>query len=180
MTIAEELNAIAVAHGGTESGGGIAGAIDALNDALAGGDEPKAQSIEDAIALLGQHIGGGGGGGASVHSIAFDEKYEGQVEFAVLKYSTETYDPIGEPLTEAATGTLLVVFAQITKESAADSVLTNLYVLVGGETIETAIPISSQPDDFGTSGLCVYFVMPDRDDVLVTASTAMVDIGDTQ
>ena len=61
MTISEELNKIAVEHGGTASSDGtIAGAIDALNDALAGSDEPKAESIEGAIKLLGEHIGGGG------------------------------------------------------------------------------------------------------------------------
>lgn len=59
MTIADELNAIAVAQGGTASTDGtIAGAIDALNDALAGSDQERAKSIEAAIALLGQHIGG--------------------------------------------------------------------------------------------------------------------------
>ena len=60
MTIADELNRIAVAQGGKASDDGISGAIDALNDALAGKDEPRAQSIEGAIALLGEHIGGGG------------------------------------------------------------------------------------------------------------------------
>lgn len=59
MTIADELNKIAVAQGGTASDDGISGAIDALNDALAGSDQEAAQSIEGAIALLGQHIGGG-------------------------------------------------------------------------------------------------------------------------
>ena len=59
MTIADELNELAVAHGGTAQAGGISGALDALNDALSGKDEPKAQTIEGAIAELGQHIGGG-------------------------------------------------------------------------------------------------------------------------
>ena len=59
MTIAQELNELAVAHGGTAQAGGISGALDALNDALSGKDEPKSQTIEGAIAGLGQHIGGG-------------------------------------------------------------------------------------------------------------------------
>ena len=68
MTIASAFNEIAVAQGGTASKSGtIAGAIDALNDALAGSDQPCAQTIEQAVTLLGQHIGGGGGGGT--HSI---------------------------------------------------------------------------------------------------------------
>ena len=53
MTIADELNSIAVAQGGTASTDGtISGAIDALNDALAGSDQERAKSIEAAIALL--------------------------------------------------------------------------------------------------------------------------------
>ena len=62
MTIAEAFNDIAVAQGGAASKSGtIAGAIDALNDALAGSDQPAAQTIEGAIRLLGEHIGSGGG-----------------------------------------------------------------------------------------------------------------------
>lgn len=60
MTIASAFNEIAVAQGGTQSKSGtIAGAIDALNDALAGSDQQSAQTIEDAVRLLGQNIGGG-------------------------------------------------------------------------------------------------------------------------
>lgn len=62
MTIASAFNDIAVAQGGTASkNGSIASAIDALNDALAGSDQPAAQTIEGAVRLLGDHIGGGGG-----------------------------------------------------------------------------------------------------------------------
>lgn len=60
MTIASAFNEITVAHGGTASkSGSIAGAIDKLNDVLAGSDQPGAETIEQAIRLLGQHIGGG-------------------------------------------------------------------------------------------------------------------------
>lgn len=63
MTIASAFNDIAVAQGGTASKGGtIAGAIDALTDALAGSDVQSPDTIEGAVRLLGQHIGGGGGG----------------------------------------------------------------------------------------------------------------------
>ena len=65
MTIAQAFNEIAVAQGGTASKSGtIAGAIDALNDALAGSDQASAQTIEDAVRLLGQNIGSGGGSNA--------------------------------------------------------------------------------------------------------------------
>lgn len=62
MTIASAFNDIAVAQGGTAAKGGtITAAIDALNDALAGSDQPQAKTIEQAVRLLGEHIGGGGG-----------------------------------------------------------------------------------------------------------------------
>ena len=60
MTIAQAFNEITAAQGGTPNySGTIAAAIDALNDALAGSDQPAAQTIEGAVRLLGQHIGGG-------------------------------------------------------------------------------------------------------------------------
>lgn len=62
MTIASAFNEIAVAQGGTAAkSGAITAAIDALNDALAGSDQPQAKTIEQAVRLLGEHIGGGGG-----------------------------------------------------------------------------------------------------------------------
>ena len=61
MTIAQAFNEITVAQGGTPNNGGtITGAIDALNDTLAGSDQAAGRTIEDAVRLLGQHIGGGG------------------------------------------------------------------------------------------------------------------------
>ena len=60
MTIASEFNKITEKLGGTPSNSGtIASAIDALNDVLAGSDQPAVQTIEGAVALLGEHIGGG-------------------------------------------------------------------------------------------------------------------------
>ena len=60
MTIADAFNEIAAAQGGEPNySGTIAAAIDAVNDALAGSDQPAAQTIEGAVRLLGQHIGGG-------------------------------------------------------------------------------------------------------------------------
>ena len=67
MTIAKAFNEIAVAQGGTaDTSGTIAGAIDAVNDALAGSDLPKKPRIEDGIRVLGQYIGGGGLDGAGL------------------------------------------------------------------------------------------------------------------
>ena len=60
MTIAQAFNEIAAAQGGTPNNSGtIAGAIDALNDALAGSDQEAASTIEGAVRMLGSHIGGG-------------------------------------------------------------------------------------------------------------------------
>ena len=62
MTIQAAFNEITKDLGGTPSTDGtIAGAIDALNDTLAGSDQDRGNSIEDAVRLLGEHIGGGGG-----------------------------------------------------------------------------------------------------------------------
>lgn len=64
MTIQKAFNDIAVAQGGTAATEKtITAAIDALNDVLAGSDQPQAKTIEGAVRLLGEHIGGGGGGG---------------------------------------------------------------------------------------------------------------------
>lgn len=82
MTIANAFNEIAVAQGGTASTSGtIAGAIDALNDALAGSDQDAAATIEDAVRLLGQHISSGGGG-ATKHSITC--KVDGEAVASML------------------------------------------------------------------------------------------------
>ena len=59
MTIASAFNDIAKAQGGNVKGRSITEAIDALNDVLAGSDQEAAGTIEGAIRLLGQHIGGG-------------------------------------------------------------------------------------------------------------------------
>lgn len=60
MTIADAFNEITIAQGGTPNySGTIAAAIDALNDALAGSDQPAALTVEGAVRLLGEHINGG-------------------------------------------------------------------------------------------------------------------------
>ena len=62
MTIHGAFNDIAEDLGGiADTSGTIVGAIDALNDVLAGSDQQRAGNIEEAVRLLGLHIGGGGG-----------------------------------------------------------------------------------------------------------------------
>ena len=64
MSIHDAFNDIAEAQGGTASTDGtIIGAIDALTDALAGEDAERAKSIEGAIRMMGQYIGGSSNGG---------------------------------------------------------------------------------------------------------------------
>ena len=67
MTIASAFNEIAVANGGqADTSGTIAGAVDALTDALAGSDVAQGATIEDGVRVLGEYIGGGGGGGSQI------------------------------------------------------------------------------------------------------------------
>ena len=62
MTIASAFNEIAVANGGqADTSGTIAGAVDALTDALAGSDVAQGATIEDGVRVLGEYISGGGG-----------------------------------------------------------------------------------------------------------------------
>lgn len=66
MTIASAFNEIAVANGGqADTSGTIAGAVDALTDALAGSDVAQGATIEDGVRVLGEYISGGGGGSIS-------------------------------------------------------------------------------------------------------------------
>lgn len=60
-TIAQELFTIAEAQGGTAEGypRTIAGAVDALTDALAGSDVDSGRTIAEAVAVMGEYIGGG-------------------------------------------------------------------------------------------------------------------------
>ena len=135
MTIASEFDKITVKLGGTPSNGEtVAAAIDALNDALAGSDQPCAQTVEQAVALLGEHIsagGGGGGGGAQKHTVTVkkttdnEDSYEYEtVSGACSKASYRkiidadpdagmpdiyAYAPSSDTVTEAEPGDLLCV-----------------------------------------------------------------------
>lgn len=153
MTIASAFNDIAVAQGGTASkSGSIASAIDALNDALAGSDQPAAQTIEDAVTLLGQHLGGGGG----KHPIAFDPDAPEGALMASL-YDPETSSPIGGAITEAAAGAFV---AGVANNGAGVSG----YNVVA---VNTGVQDSTLNLEYSMPGVA-FFVMPDRDDVMIT------------
>ena len=112
MTIASASNEIAVANGGTaDNSGTIAGAVDALTDALAGSDQPAPQTIEQGVRMLGEHIGGGGGGTYSVTQN--DNVQHGEIKTYKSVYSRDddTYVPTGDPITSAAGGEILVMVA---------------------------------------------------------------------
>lgn len=160
MTIAQAFNEIAVTQGGTAAkSGGITAAIDALNDALAGSDQPQAKTIEQAVRLLGEHIGGGGGGGTE-YNIACYAKGEGQPEpTASFVYKTKVqteggvpyFVPDGEPVTTATAGDCLIT----TTDIAIGAVLSELaeYAL--------AYPIGQTPSPEG--GEAAAFIMPSHD-----------------
>lgn len=116
MTIAQAINDIAAAQGGTPARPAtIAGAIDALNDALAGSDQQAARTIEDAVVLLGEHIGGGGGG--TEHAITCyqaTEDGEGFEPISPVMHVGKPHsgswivEPGSEAVASAAGGTVLV------------------------------------------------------------------------
>lgn len=124
MTIASAFNDIAVEQGGTAAkSGAITAAIDALNDALAGSDQPQAKTIEQAVRLLGEHIGGGGGG-TEYNITCYDSGSQGtppaQVDSFVYKTKVSVYqdpeygdtyylEPTGEPISSAMPGECLAL-----------------------------------------------------------------------
>jgi len=122
MTIAKAFNEIAVAQGGTaDTTGTIAGAIDAVNDALAGSDLPKKPRIEDGIRVLGQYIGGGGASFGPLQMVVtegvlptVENEYSGLAStFSISSGGTviagcNTLEPISSPI---AAGLTAVSFA---------------------------------------------------------------------
>lgn len=129
MTIAQAFNEIAVAQGGTASkSGSITDAIDALNDALAGSDQAPAQTIEQAVRLLGKNIGGGGGG-AGFPVVEMDE-----------------------------TGKLNVTAGELVEMLEATPVFVNAMITVDGHTIQTwvmFIRYMTQDSAYGFLGMTV-------------------------
>lgn len=71
-TIAQEINAITTAQGGTAQGQTIAEAVNALADTLAGEDVAGGRTISDAISKLAPYIGTGGGGGGITDGVYTD------------------------------------------------------------------------------------------------------------
>ena len=83
MTICNAIDDIITAQGGTpDSTDTIADSLVNLAGVLAGENYPKDKTIEDAVTLLGEHIGGGGG--ASVGNITY------------LFYSSDAAPEVGE------------------------------------------------------------------------------------
>ena len=99
-TIAQELFTIAEAQGGTASGypRTIAGAVDALTDALAGSDVDSGRTIAEAVAVMGEYIGGGGGVTLYMH---YDEMGNKKPFDGCVWVNTEQ-----EPRTEFGTATI--------------------------------------------------------------------------
>lgn len=97
MTIADAFNEITIAQGGTPNySGTIASAIDALNDALAGSDQPAETTIEGAVRLLGQHIGGGGGGGSEYDAEILITVPESSADPTTIEALKGSYDELME------------------------------------------------------------------------------------
>ena len=108
MTIASAFNEIAVANGGTaDNSGTIAGAVDALTDALAGSDVAQGATIEDGVRVLGEYIGGGGG---SLGKYLWSEFYTsptapeigGQMPDEEYMLQNELYDGNGDVVVTSA------------------------------------------------------------------------------
>ena len=170
MTIAQEFNKLAVSHGGTaDSSGTIAGAIDALNDALAGSDQPAAQTIEEAVKRLGEHIGGGSasgtieitenGEGIDVAQYAYaDVNVSGGGGGTCMVYAVEMAD--GTP--QQPQGTIKV--GDTTYASSDTSTVMGMtvygYELPAGAIIEYRAPTGYTPDT-GAGQPCTLFAFPD-------------------
>lgn len=164
MTIAKAFNDIAVAQGGTASTSGniedaAAAMASALGETFSGHeimvetiDDGSERTIEDAVTLLGQHIGGGGG----KHDITFDPDAPEGALMASL-YDPETSSPIGGAITEAAAGAFV---AGVANNGAGVSG----YNVVA---VNTGVPDSTLNLEYSMPGVA-FFVMPDRDDVMIT------------
>lgn len=159
MTIASAFNDIAVAQGGTAAkSGAITAAIDALNDALAGSDQPQAKTIEQAVRLLGEHIGGGG-----TYSIACYATGEGAPESTssfVYKTKVQTEGgmqylvPDGDPVTTATAGDCLITTTDIAISAVLPEFAQNAF----------AYPFGQIPSPEG--GEAAAFIMPSHDVVV--------------
>ena len=159
MTIASAFNDIAVAQGGTAAkSGAITAAIDALNDALAGSDQPQAKTIEQAVRLLGEHIGGGG---ASLGRLAIVGVTDGDSNPLTALYnvligeSAASKSVAPEAFLAAAGSTVSIEVPSVGGDAP-----------TGDETVEATL-IDGEPaafTDFTKSlkdeALCIEFTMP--------------------
>ena len=195
MTIAQAFNEIAVAQGGTASKSGtIAGAIDALNDALAGSDQASAQTIEDAVRLLGQNIGGGSSVTVEALTATENKTYTAPsgkayspvtvnvsgggthaVACKLLDTGTNTFTDMESLVTQtevSSRGRYVPIGAYITSATAGDVLCANadksgvgsLFMYGTADSESVVISIG----DFNGDDAC--FVMPDSDVVVVYTS----------
>lgn len=162
MTIASAFNDIAVAQGGTAAkSGAITAAIDALNDALAGSDQPQAKTIEEAIRLLGEHIGGGGGSLGSIIMI-------GVADSGGDSIPSEYRIGIGESV--AAT-TFMPEMAGAAVGSSVDIVITEIAgdPVTGNETVtaeftgDESVAFTDFTKSLKEGALHIEFTMPDEE-----------------
>ena len=155
MTIASAFNDIAVEQGGTASTSGtIAGAIDALNDALAGSDQECAQTIEHAVILLGEHISGGCAPllGGKVKIV----NYGDQMPVANESYAYEGISPVG-------------------KLSIGDTVVADTHFVSGGAFSEVAAGVTIEiQDNILEDSVGFYIVSIDNEDLVTSVEDATV------
>jgi hypothetical protein len=77
----------------------VTGALDALADVLAGEDVDGGHTIAEAVAAVGENIGGGGGGQATPVWVVYPASFDTPIASAVWRNGTDTGEPeIGEPV----------------------------------------------------------------------------------
>lgn len=175
MSIAKAFNDIAVAQGGTASTSGniedaAAAMASALGETFAGHeimvetiDDGSQQTIEAAVALLGQHIGGGGGGKHRIKYATFD--FDGtwtEVEGACC-YESEIFDDgylyygwdeESDPITEASAGQIVSCVWETWLDGLGLDPQSYVYLFVGSDHV-CATQLGNQAMN--------VFVMPDDD-----------------
>jgi hypothetical protein len=172
MTIAQAFNEIAVAQGGTAAkSGAITAAIDALNDALAGSDQPQAKTIEQAVRLLGEHIGGGGGGSLGA-TIMFGASTEGgdpiMAEYRIGIGESVAAMAFAPEAIAAASGSSVDI---VISELGGDTVTGNETVTAEFRTDDNQIAFTDFDKSFKDDALHIEFTMPNVDADLFLAFT---------
>jgi hypothetical protein len=153
-TIAQEINAITEAQGGTATGQTIAEAVNALADTLAGEDVAGGRTITDAISKLAPYVGGGGGGGGfgaayMLYSNQNNGSCYGAVDGEILYMSS--FSPSSSYPTVAASGIDIYCSPAFTPYTC-----TGVTLEVGGVT--TPIEFETGQSMAGTSGMTKFTI----------------------